>query len=169
MAFFTAAHELNPDVAFTIVSPEDASKIQQTVGAPATGAPSVRIFGVAPGDVPLVIKTLSAVPMFFTPGTAKLASCPTRLGEALACGVPVVVNSGVGDVEKIVREHRVGIVVESADTGAMRQAASSLFELLRDPDLSVRCRRTAEERFSLENGARTYGELYRGIEKTTAA
>jgi glycosyltransferase involved in cell wall biosynthesis len=169
VAFFAAAHELDPDVALTIVSPEDPSKIRQAAGAPAIGAPRVRIFGVAPADVPPVIKTLSAVPMFFTPGTAKLASCPTRLGEVLACGIPVVVNSGVGDIEKIVREHHVGIVVDSVDAAAMRQAASSLLELLGDPNLGARCRRTAEEGFSLESGARTYGELYQRVVKTAPA
>ena len=37
---------------------------------------------------------------------AKIASCPTKLPEYLACGIPVVANVPIGDVQAILAKHR---------------------------------------------------------------
>jgi glycosyltransferase involved in cell wall biosynthesis len=160
-AFFRAADALCPGTVFRVVTPEDRARTAALLSA--GGAPSARldILGVARHEVPGQIAALDAVAMFFTPGVAKLGSCPTRMGEVLACGVPVVVNSGVGDVEAIVRHYGVGVVVDDDDTATLRAAAAELAELLRDPGVADRCRRAAEDYFSLDKGVAQYDELYR--------
>ena len=30
---------------------------------------------------------------------SKIASCPTKLGEMLSSGIPVITNGGIGDIE----------------------------------------------------------------------
>jgi glycosyltransferase involved in cell wall biosynthesis len=160
-AFLAAALGEDAGASARIVTPEDRRRI--AAQAAQGGVPSARleVYGVAPQAVPDEIRALSAVAMFFTPGVAKRGSCPTRMGEVLACGVPVVVNGGVGDVEAIVRRYGVGVVVAEASAAAMRQALADLAALLDDPQTPVRCRRAAEDWFSLQKGAAAYDALYR--------
>jgi glycosyltransferase involved in cell wall biosynthesis len=101
--------------------------------------------------------------MFFTSGISKLGSAPTRLGEALGCGVPVVANEGVGDVADIIRRYNVGVIVKDGSEAAMATALDELAVLRSDPDLPSRCRKAAEEVFSLEAGTEAYRKLYTDI------
>ena len=45
----------------------------------------------------------------------------------------------------------------------MDTCVAELLELLQDPDLASRCRRTAEQLFSLESGTAAYRQLYAQI------
>jgi len=101
--------------------------------------------------------------MFFTGGLSKLGSCPTRMAEVLGCGRPVVANAGVGDVEQVIRQHRVGVLARSDGAADMEASVAELFDLLQDPQLANRCRRTAEALFSLESGTAAYRQLYAEI------
>lgn len=94
---------------------------------------------------------------------AKKGSNPTKLGEFLACGVPVIINDGVGDSGWIVRQHRVGVVLRDtapSDFAGSIPAVQALFE---DQGVGARCRETADRYFNLEMGVRKYNVLYQGL------
>lgn len=160
VAFFNAARAIDSSARFTIVTPENRDRIVDQAIRGGVDADHLTVFGVRPAQVPQALATLSAVPMFYETGPASLGRSPTRLGEVLACGIPAVVNPGVGDVDAILREYRVGVVLDDGSPQSMRAGADALIELLADPDLPARCRRAAEERFSLEGGAARYDALY---------
>jgi glycosyltransferase involved in cell wall biosynthesis len=94
---------------------------------------------------------------------SELGRSPTRLGEVLGCGLPVIANGGVGDVARIVTEHRVGVLAVSSAEGDMMATLDSLDALMTVPDLAARCRAAAEAVFSLERGVTAYDSLYRSI------
>jgi len=85
------------------------------------------------------------------------------MAEVLGCGRPVVANPGVGDVEQVVRQHRVGVLATGASSAEMVTCVTELLALLKDPYLASRCRRTAETLFSLESGTAAYRQLYAQI------
>jgi glycosyltransferase involved in cell wall biosynthesis len=101
--------------------------------------------------------------MFFETGLSKLGSSPTRMGEILGCGLPIITNDGVGDVSRIIRKYRVGVLVDGLSSAQMSAALNSLDILMTDPDLSSRCRAAAEDVFSLKVGTQAYCELYRAV------
>lgn len=104
--------------------------------------------------------------MFFTEGLSKLGSSPTRMAEVLGTAIPVVANAGVGDVARIVQDHRVGVLATGPKV--MAQALDALDHLLADPDMPARCRAAAEAVFSLETGTQDYRALYASILTTPA-
>jgi len=114
----------------------------------------------APEEVPAWLRRARAAFFFITPSPAKRASCPTKLGEALACGLPVVVNRGVGDLDDVIPGEGVGVLVDGFDEASYARAAGRLEELLRDPDVAGRCRRVAERRYALAAGVTAYHDLY---------
>ena len=67
------------------------------------------------------------------------------------------------DLADIVRENRVGVIVDGPDSAPMRAAHEDLKRLMRDPDLQRRCRTTAETVFSLSAGTEAYHSLYAAI------
>ena len=82
------------------------------------------------------------------------------MAEILACGLPVVANEGGGDVAKIIREYRVGVLARSAEREDMTAAWEALQALMRDPELGRRCRKAAEDLFSLKTGTAAYAAIY---------
>lgn len=113
-----------------------------------------------PAEVPRAMHTGDIGLCLCVPAFSKTASTPTRLGEHLAAGMPVIATRGVGDLEAIVTEHRVGVVLRGDDGDAVRAAATELRALLSDPGLPARCRQVARELFDVDAGARRYAELY---------
>ena len=100
---------------------------------------------------------------FIRPTPAKRVSCPTKLAEGLACGLPVVCNRGIGDLDGFVEKEKVGILVDPVSERGYEEDIDRLECLLEDPELPARCRRLAKSRYDLEAAVGTYHELYREI------
>ena len=160
-AFLIAAVAAQPDLDCAVVTREREDAVRASLG---DGQNKVRIYGVPPADVPDAVRSFDAVAMFFTDGgLAKLGSCPTRMGEVLGCGLPLVSNGGIGDVADVIARHRVGVLVREGTQEAMARAVVELKALLSEPDLQARCRAAAEAEFSLTKGAAAYDTLYHAI------
>ncbi|MDQ3978862.1 MAG: hypothetical protein M3314_04850, partial [Actinomycetota bacterium] len=94
-------------------------------------------------------------------GVGLRAAAPTKLAEFLACGRPIVVNAGLGDMERLVRDYGCGIVVHESSEKGLRHAADELLEVIDDPETPQRCRRVAERHFDIERGVDMLVEVYR--------
>jgi glycosyltransferase involved in cell wall biosynthesis len=115
---------------------------------------------VEPGEVAGWLRRARALFFFIRPIPSQRASCPTKLAEGLASGLPVVCNRGVGDLDEFLDKEGVGVLVDSFSTDAYTSAWKRLETLLQDPALASRCRRLAESRYSLELGVAMYQRLY---------
>lgn len=84
---------------------------------------------------------------------------PTVVGEAMACGVPVVATD-VGDAARIVAN--TGIIVPPRDLPSLVSALQEMIERVgRDRDLMAQaCRKRIEENFALANVIAEYESLY---------
>lgn len=160
-AFLTEALRNDPDLKVELTSRDNPVQLRAALGSKLSEI--LHLAPALPSEIPDILRGQSASVMFFTDGLSKLGSSPTRMGEVLGCGLPVVTNEGVGDVARIIREYRVGIIVESVAPEHMQAAWKQLQELLADPDLSARCRTAAEAFFSLAAGTETYRGLYEAI------
>lgn len=159
-SFLSVAAARDPDVVFELTTRDDAAFVRAVLDPDGRLGERLRIAPSASEAVQRVLQGQTASVMFFTDGLSKLGSSPTRMAEILGCGLPVVANDGVGDVARIIRDYRVGVLAGGADPQAMATAWSELLALLKDPDLASRCRMAAEEVFSLEVGTASYVRLY---------
>lgn len=161
--WFACVAQADPQARFEIVTRDDPDEVRAAIDPQARLGERLAIGGRPSREMPDALGGHDLSVMFFTVGLSKLGSAPTRMGEVLGCGLPVVANDGVGDVARIIAEHRVGVIVKSADMADIAAAHAELCALLRDPDLAARCRHAAEAVFSLEAGTRKYAELYRFV------
>jgi glycosyltransferase involved in cell wall biosynthesis len=83
---------------------------------------------------------------------------PTKIAEYLACGIPLIANSGVGDVDNLIRTNKVGVLVEEFSGTAYNRAISEVRALGNISDL---CRITARREFDLQTvGGTRYRRIY---------
>jgi hypothetical protein len=92
-------------------------------------------------------------------GPSLAAAMPTKIGEFLACGRPMVVNKGLGDMDLFIEEFGAGVVLDGSSQN-LRDGATKLINLVLDPETPERCRALAEKYFSMEKGASKYLKLY---------
>lgn len=114
----------------------------------------------SPDEVPAWLRRARAAFFFIRPTFSKRTSFPVKLAEALATGLPVVTNTGVGDLDGVIEAERVGVFVREFNVAAYEEACQRLDELLEDPSTPARCRSLAERRYGLEWAVDSYHRLY---------
>ncbi|MGE5859881.1 MAG: glycosyltransferase [Ignavibacteria bacterium] len=88
-------------------------------------------------------------------------SAPIKLGEYLASGLPVLSMNKIGDSEMILNKYETGIIIENELE--VKQKLLELIELVKDPEVRMRCRRTAEECLSVKVSAEKYLSIYKNL------
>jgi glycosyltransferase involved in cell wall biosynthesis len=161
---FLAARRIDPQMYFLVVTqtPSLAEEAFSRCGVDG-GAFSVRT--VPPRDVSVHLQAADFAISLIKPAPSKVSSSPTKVAEYLASGLPILANRGIGDVDEVIERHEVGVLIENLDELAYRQAVTSILALIdQGPGLATRCRRAAEEEYSLTNvGVPRYLEVYRRL------
>lgn len=107
---------------------------------------------------------------FYKPGFSRKARCPTKIGEYLACGLPVVINSGLGDTEEMIHKERVGVVLHEFSDPEYQRASRDLTDILSEGNsLRNRCREAARKYFSLDEGVEKYMNVYTRLAGATGS
>jgi glycosyltransferase involved in cell wall biosynthesis len=121
---------------------------------------------VSPDEVPEYMAAADFAFCFIKPTYSKLASSPTKIGEFLACGIPVLCNSGIGDTEDLLVTNKVGVTLEKFDRESYICALDNMDKLAADINLRQRCREIATEHLDLSTvGHVRYQRLYRRVGK----
>jgi glycosyltransferase involved in cell wall biosynthesis len=113
---------------------------------------------VEPAEVPRYLHATDLAVSFIKACYSKQSSSPTKIAEYLACGLPVVANRGVGDVDELIGDNPIGTLVEDFSAESYRSAMVSIERL---GDVGEACRTFASMAFDLENvGGRKYRRIY---------
>src|SRR6266404_7307776 len=79
---------------------------------------------------------------FYKPTFSRLATSPVKVSEYLACGLPVIVNAGVGDSDTFVAAHKVGAVTKDFHDDEYERTLAIIENLLAG-EISARSRTVA--------------------------
>lgn len=160
---FKTQLQKHSDATFKIVT-RDSAQALQAMAIKYDIAPSkLEVLSSSSRDIARNIADIKAGLLYFSAGISKLGSAPTRMGEFLACGIPVIGNRGVGDMASLIEKYQVGVVIEDGGRRSIEAALDELDLLYQDKDLGRRCRFAAEDYFSADKGAESYRKIYRGI------
>lgn len=129
------------------------------------GIPSarVRVLAASFGEMPRLLARADLGIFFIRRDPAAPGRAAIKLAEFLACGVPVLINAGIGDSDRIVAGTRTGLVLPEATPAELEKNVPALRRLLRDPQTPRRCRIAAKKYFDLQDGIQSYRRLYREL------
>lgn len=124
-----------------------------------------KIVAAAPRDVPSYLSASDVGLAFIKPCFSKLASSPTKNAEYLACGLPLIINAGIGDSDELVTRERAGTLVNKMSQNDFANAVTELESWFNNPDETRRrTREVAKRLFDLKKvGAQRYAEFYLSV------
>lgn len=156
--FFAAVRHRRSDSHLVVLTSHQdlARRVAKEVGTPAR---SFTLKFVSPERVPSYLAAGDLGICFRKNTFSQQCVCPIKLAEYLLCGLPVIVTTGVGDVDHQVTEAE-GIVLSDVTPRTLENAADEFFERIFPHRQSFRkqCRQTGMQYFALENTARGYRE-----------
>jgi glycosyltransferase involved in cell wall biosynthesis len=154
--FFARARRADPRFFLQVLTPSPAEDLRRALAEAGVPDDAFDVSAVPPAEVPAVLQAADAGLSLIKPCASKRSSSPTKVGEYLAAGLPVVSTAGIGDCDDLLGDGH-GVLLAALDDAELDRAARALSALLDDPETRRRCLARALARLSLE---RTGGPRY---------
>ncbi len=156
--YFLVLKKYKENAKFLFVSGDDANKIFIEASNKGISENDIIVKSSLHKDVPTYLSLFDTSIFFIRPTFSKKASSPTKQGEIMAMGIPLICNAGVGDTDEIVLDSFAGSVVSNCSVDAYEQ----IFE---HPSVFIKNKAMegAEKYFSLEEGINRYLSIYKEI------
>ena len=163
--FFVTMRKRKRNLHFLWLTPTRHERVHELMGTRGLGESDYTVVASTPRDVPSYLSAGDAGMAFIKPCFSKLASSPTKYAEYLGCGLPLIINEGVGDSDVLIAREKVGALVRDFDEAEYVNAVSVIEGLAGYPEQTrLRTREVAERLFDVRRiGAERYGRLYRKV------
>lgn len=147
-----------PQLRFLFLSHDNLSKLRKK--AEELGIPQSYIVQVSAQrhEVPALMSLMTASVFFILPAYSKKASSPTKQGELMAMGIPIICNNNVGDTGQIIIKHNAGAVVNNFEEKDFALISKEWEEITSLPKNKIR--QGALDYFALRKGVASYQEIY---------
>ncbi len=168
--FFAAARQEIPNLHFLVLSQSERQLITAEFARHGIGEADFTLMQVEPSRVGAYLWASDFSLSFIRALPSKIASSPTKIGEYLAAGLPLVCNTGVGDMDSIVEEHRIGVSVDAFSDADYAHAAAAIAPMIGDEAVRRRCQSAARAHASLQEvGVPSYCALYEQVAQNRKA
>lgn len=112
-------------------------------------------------DVPTYLSVSDLAVFFIKPVFSKKASSPTKQGEIMGMGIPLVCNSNVGDVDSIIQNTGTGIAVSGFNTQSIEEAVQKFKDLKAIPKETIIA--AGKQYYDLNKGVEKYYLVYKSV------
>lgn len=161
LEFFKRLLMINNKAKFLFITADDRNSIIKKALEFGIAEESLIIVNASHEQVPVYAK-LSDISIFFIkPVYSKKASSPTKQGELMSLGIPIICNSNVGDTDTIILESKAGYVVNDFTEIEFDKAIAHIADLVSIPKIEIM--KSAEKYFALEKGVRSYNKVYKQL------
>ncbi len=162
--FFIQAARVRPNLQFLLITRDwgtEQTQLLKDLGGAEFEA-RMRVVSASRDEVPDLVGASDIMLSFIKPAYSKLASSPTKLAEAYACGIPTICNSGVGDVDAQVAQLDAGVIVDLTNPDSVRDVIARLDGIRQVGGKPLRAR--AERVLDLTVAADVYRRVYQALE-----
>jgi glycosyltransferase involved in cell wall biosynthesis len=168
---FAVARRVTPDLRFRVITRTDPGVVSAAREARGISGDSVEVISAHPDEMCELLCASDVGISFITPSFSKQAASPNKFAEYLAAGLPVLTNSGVGDLDDSMRGDDIGELVPTFDVGDYERAWRSVVaKLERDPrSLRGRCRAVAARDLSADLAVDRYVQIYDAVAAKTSS
>jgi glycosyltransferase involved in cell wall biosynthesis len=159
--FFMVSKDRIPNAHFLILTMSDHGIVSEAIDKKRQSLSDFTILNIPHSAMPDYIGLSSVALIFIKPIFSKLSSSPTKFSECLGCGIPVIINSNIGDCDELIRNNSTGVIVDKFENTSYKKALEELLVLMQDNSgLRRRCRELAEDFFPLKRGVDAYDSIY---------
>jgi glycosyltransferase involved in cell wall biosynthesis len=155
--FFAVMKKKEPGSIFLLITHDTPASVLEKAKTKGIDAASLRIQPATRNEVPLFLSVSDWNIFFIKDAYSKKASSPTKQGEVMAMGIPIICND-IGDTGKIIQDTGAGVLVNSFDTAGYLQAYEQLQGLKQVSRQNIR--EGAKKYYDLEQGVILYKEVY---------
>lgn len=156
--FFSCLLKTQPNAIFSFITPDNPSIILEKIQKYNIPEEKITIQKAERKEVPNLIKESNISIFFIKTSYSKKGSSATKLGEILACGVPVIINGNMGDNDYLFEKYNFGALVKDFSETAYLEVIKNLENIQTVPRETLR--NVALDYFSLEKGIQKYNEVY---------
>jgi len=155
MDYFKELKQERPNAQFLFVTGESPERLKKAAEDKGIAPNSISVISVLHHEVPHYISLMDASIFFIKPSYSKKASSPTKQGEIMAMGIPLICNSNVGDTDLIVSRYKAGTVIDDFNESTYRKN-------IINPDKfdSKAIAAGAKDYFALETGVERFLDIY---------
>ncbi len=157
LEFFSIIKKKIPSIKFLFITHNQREEIISVAKNKGISEADIIVQPASRDQVPVFLSISDWGISFIKDVYSKKASSPTKQGEIMAMGIPIICND-IGDTGKIIRESATGIVLNGLNASEYEEAASILMEQ-RHIDRST-IRESAYQYYDLEKGIDTYRRVY---------
>jgi glycosyltransferase involved in cell wall biosynthesis len=144
-----------------VLTHSDSRQLREAFQEAGVAPSRYRIIHVSHGEIPRYLQQGRFGVLLLRGGRSLRGACPTKVGEYLAAGLPILSSSGIGDCTELLEANRIGVVLKDHSPESFREGLGQLVRLMEEgATLRARCRVVAEKEFSLSAVA---GPAYRGL------
>jgi len=163
--FFVTLRAQEPNAFFLWLTNGNRERIQKLMAGRGVSKEEFAIVSALPSDVPSYLSAADAGLAFIKPCFSKQASSPTKYSEYLGCGLPLVINAGIGDSDALIEDENVGVLVRQFDREEYARAAAAIEAMTSDvAQTRQRTREVAERLLDVRRvGRERYVELYEQV------
>lgn len=164
--FFLIAREFISNSYLLILSNMDKKYIEDLLISKGIGRDNFLILERIPyREMPEFISASDTGFFFITPVFSKKASSPTKFAEFMSCGLPVITNSGIGDLDEIIMAYRVGTIVREFSKEEYNNRIRGHMKLIENGAIKEDCIKLANGIFALKSGVERYSEIYNRLNR----
>ena len=161
MRFCKSVSDKIPTAKFLFISPHGHDMIAAAAAKYGLAETKLIVKQGKRHEVPVLLSFSNYALFFIKPCYSKISSSPTKHGEIMAMGIPVITNSGVGDVEEIVIKYNAGYVVNDFSEGLFNKVIEKIIAGNKfDKDV---IRNGAEDFYALQTAVERYKKVYHAI------
>lgn len=161
--FFKILLTKKSNAKFLFITQDDKNPILAMAEKKGIPAEKLIIRSASRAEVPLYLSLSQLSIYFIKPVYSKKASSPTKTGEIMAMGIPIITNSGIGDSDHIISDSGGGMLVQNFTTAEYDRIIDQIDVLLMSDKTKIK--ETAAKYFSLEKGVELYHKVYRSMER----
>ncbi len=118
---------------------------------------------VEPYDVSYELKNSNFGVFFPINGYYLKGYFPTKLGEFISNGVPVITCRINNHVDSIIENNNIGIIIDNIDNINYELLLKKISKMLNDRDIKERCIKVAKEHFDINMATEMYSKIYKQV------
>jgi len=162
--FFAKVLKKRTDAHLLWLTTGSRDRVCQLMNTRDIGEAHYSICSVSANEVPSYLAAGDVGISFIKRCFSKLASSPTKNGEYLASGLPLIINEGIGDSNKLITDWNAGVLIEDLNGELLDKHWAEIEKITSDPNSRAKIREIAEKVFDLNAvGVDRYAALYERV------